>query len=156
VDQVFFFQVVTLEPKLKINWDPTFKLRRALDRKIHFSLVLFNIVVDMFAIILNRTKERSDKRDCATSNEWWLLTILQYAHDVVFFMDHDIEQTKNMKLLLCAFKQLFGLQITIHTSEIFSKRMWSAIFTTLLLQHGLIPLSLLGYPNAFMKNNNKY
>jgi hypothetical protein len=155
VDQVFF-PGGNIGTEVKDQLDPTFKLRRALDRKIHFSLLLFNIVVDMLAIILNRTKERSDKRDCATSNEWWLLTILQYAHDVVFFMDHDIEQTKNMKLLLCAFKQLFRLQITIHKSEIFSKRMWSAIFTTLLLQHGLIPLSLLGYPNAFMKINNKY
>lgn len=34
-------------------------------------------------------------------------------------MGHDIEQAKNMKLLLFAFEQLSGLKINYHKSEIF-------------------------------------
>jgi hypothetical protein len=34
-------------------------------------------------------------------------------------MDHDLEQAKNMKLLLCVFEQLSGLKINFHKSEIF-------------------------------------
>ena len=37
------------------------------------------------------------------------LSVLQYADDTIIFMDHDIEQAKNLKLLLCDFEQLFGL-----------------------------------------------
>jgi hypothetical protein len=47
------------------------------------------------------------------------LSILQYADDTVIFLDHDLEQAKNMKLLLTAFEQLSGLKINFHKSEIF-------------------------------------
>jgi hypothetical protein len=47
------------------------------------------------------------------------LSILQYADDTILFMDHDIEQAKNLKLLLCVFDQLSGLKINFHKSELF-------------------------------------
>jgi hypothetical protein len=34
-------------------------------------------------------------------------------------MDNDLEQAKNMKLLLCVFEQLSGLKINFHKSELF-------------------------------------
>jgi hypothetical protein len=34
-------------------------------------------------------------------------------------MEHNIEQAKNMKLLLSAFEQLSGLKINFHKNEIF-------------------------------------
>jgi hypothetical protein len=47
------------------------------------------------------------------------LSILQYADDIIIFMDNDLEQAKNVKLLLCVFEQLSGLKINIHKSELF-------------------------------------
>ena len=47
------------------------------------------------------------------------LSILQYADETIIFIDHDLEQAKNLKLLLCAFEQLSGLKINFHKSEIF-------------------------------------
>jgi hypothetical protein len=50
------------------------------------------------------------------------LSILQYADDTIIFLDHDLEQAKNMKLLLTTFEQLSGLNINFHNfhkSEIF-------------------------------------
>jgi len=38
--------------------------------------------------------------------------------DTIIFMDNDLERAKNMKLLLCAFEQLFGLKINFHKSEL--------------------------------------
>jgi hypothetical protein len=32
------------------------------------------------------------------------ISILQYADDAILFMDHSIDQDRNMKLLLCAFE----------------------------------------------------
>jgi hypothetical protein len=48
----------------------------------------------------------------------WLF-ILQYADDTILFMEHDLEQDVNMKLLLCAFELLSGLKINFHKSELF-------------------------------------
>ena len=47
------------------------------------------------------------------------LSILQYADDTIISLDHDIEQAKNMKLLLSIFEQMSGLKINFHKSEIF-------------------------------------
>jgi len=38
------------------------------------------------------------------------LLILQYADDLMLFLEHDIEQAMNIKLLLCTFEQLLGLK----------------------------------------------
>lgn len=43
------------------------------------------------------------------------LSILQYADATTIFMDHDLKQAKDMKLLLCVFEQLSGLKI-LHKS----------------------------------------
>lgn len=37
----------------------------------------------------------------------------------MIFLDHDLEQAKNLKLLLCMFEQLSGLKINFHKSELF-------------------------------------
>ena len=45
---------------------------------------------------------------------------LQYANDMILFMEHDLEKAKNLKLLLLTFKQLSGLKINFHTSDCFA------------------------------------
>ena len=47
------------------------------------------------------------------------LFILQHADDTILFMENDLEEAKNMKLLLCAFEQLSDLKINFHKSEMF-------------------------------------
>jgi hypothetical protein len=47
------------------------------------------------------------------------LSVLQYADETIIFMDNDLEKTKNMKSLLCAFEQLSGLKINFYKSELF-------------------------------------
>jgi hypothetical protein len=38
--------------------------------------------------------------------------------DTIIFMDHDLEKTENLKVLLYAFEKLSGLKINFHKSEI--------------------------------------
>jgi hypothetical protein len=45
--------------------------------------------------------------------------MLQYVDDTIIFLDHELEQAKNLNLLLCAFEQLSGLKFNFHKSEIF-------------------------------------
>ena len=73
----------------------------------------------MLAIILNRAKEEGQVRGVVPHIVEDGLSILQYVDDTVIFMDHDIDQAKNMNLLLCAFEQLSSLKINFHKSEIF-------------------------------------
>jgi hypothetical protein len=47
------------------------------------------------------------------------LSILQYADGTILFMEHDMEKSRNLKLILTAFKQLSGLKINFHKSEMF-------------------------------------
>ena len=72
----------------------------------------------MLAIIIARAKEDDQIKGIVPHLLEDGLSILQYADDTIIFMDHDIEQAKNMKLLLCTFEQLSGLKINFHESEI--------------------------------------
>jgi hypothetical protein len=47
------------------------------------------------------------------------LSILQYADDMILFIEHNFDQANNMKQLLSAFEYLSDLKINFHKSEIF-------------------------------------
>ena len=47
------------------------------------------------------------------------VSILQYADDTILFMEHDVATARNMKLVLCLFKQLSGMKINFQKSELF-------------------------------------
>ena len=83
------------------------------------SPILFNIVVDMLAIIIVRAKEDGQVKGVVPHLVEEGLSILQYADDTIIFLDHDIDKAKNIKLLLCVFEQLSGLKINFHKSEKF-------------------------------------
>lgn len=46
------------------------------------------------------------------------LTILQYANDTIFSFEDDIESARNLKIILCVFEHLTGLEINFLKSEI--------------------------------------
>jgi hypothetical protein len=73
----------------------------------------------MLSTLINRAKEDRKVRGLVPHLVDGGISILQYANDTILFMENDLEQTKNMKLLLCAFEQLSGLKINFHKSEVF-------------------------------------
>jgi hypothetical protein len=83
------------------------------------SPILFNIVADMLALLINRAKADGQIRGVIPHLVDDGLSILQYADDTIIFLDHDLEQDKNLKLHLCAFELLSGLKINFHKSEVF-------------------------------------
>ena len=48
------------------------------------------------------------------------LSILQYADDTILFLDHNMLQARELKLVLSTFEQLSGLKINFHKSELFT------------------------------------
>ena len=88
------------------------------------------------------------------------LSILQYADDMVLFMEDDLDEAKNLKLVLVAFEKLSGLKINFHKSELFCfgaannhsleyKRIFGCV-------EGSFPFRYLGIPMHYRKLSNKH
>ncbi|WVZ79833.1 LOW QUALITY PROTEIN: hypothetical protein U9M48_027365, partial [Paspalum notatum var. saurae] len=84
--------------------------KKASDKEIHFH---------HFCSILRRAKLDGQFEGVIPHLVDGGLSILQYADDTILFMDHDLNKTRNMKLLLFAFEQASGLMINFHKSELF-------------------------------------
>jgi hypothetical protein len=71
----------------------------------------------MLTLLISRAKEDGQITGLVPHLVEKDLSILQYTDDTILFMDHDIEQAKNLKLLLCVFDQyteLFGCGMGKH------------------------------------------
>jgi hypothetical protein len=96
-----------------------FQTHRGVGQGDLLSLILFNIVVDMLAILINRAKNGGQISGVIPNIIDNGLCILQYADNTILFKDHNLEQAKNMKMPLAAFEQLSGLKNNYHKSELF-------------------------------------
>jgi hypothetical protein len=83
------------------------------------SPLLFNLVVDMSALLITQAKEDGQIRGLVPHLVDGGISILQYVDDTILFIEHDLEQATNMTLLLCAFENLSGLKINFHKNELF-------------------------------------
>jgi retron-type reverse transcriptase len=87
-----------------------FQTKKGLRQGDPISPLLFNIVVDMLAILINRAKREGHTNGVVSHLVDDDLSILQYVDDTIIFLDHDLEGAKNLKILLCAFEQLSGVK----------------------------------------------
>lgn len=106
---------------IKVNDEigPYFQTKRGLCQGDPMSPILFNIVAGMLALLIKRAKVDGQLGGVIPHLLDDGLSIIQYADDIIIFLDHDLEWAKNLKLLLVVFEQLSGLKINFHKSEIF-------------------------------------
>jgi hypothetical protein len=71
-----------------------FQMKKGLRQGDPMSLILFNIVVDMLAILIARAKEAGQVEGVIPHLVQDGLSILQYADDTVIFMSHDVERAR--------------------------------------------------------------
>jgi hypothetical protein len=106
---------------IKVNDDvgKYFQTKKGLRQGDPLSPMLFNIVADMLAIIIERAKADGLIEGVVPHLVDGGLSILQYADDTILFMEHDLVKATNLKLILSAFEKLSGLKINFHKSELF-------------------------------------
>ena len=137
---------------IKVNDDVGnyFQTRKGLRQGDPASPILFNIVADMLATLIERAKSVGQITGVIPHLVEGGLSILQYADDTILFLDRDLEKARNLKLLLCAFEDLSGLKINLHKSELFcfgeaaeTSQEYADIFGC---QIGHFPMKYLGLP----------
>jgi hypothetical protein len=122
------------------------------------SPMLFNLVAHMLSLFINRAKEDGQIRGLVPHLVDGGLSILQYADDTILFMEHDLEQAANVKLLLCAFEQLLGVKINFHKCEMLcygeAKEVENQYTTLFGCGSGQYPFRYLCIPMHHRKINN--
>jgi len=113
----------------------------------------------MLAVILSRAKNNEQVKGVIPHLIEGGLSILQYADDTVIFLDHDLDQAKHLKMILCLFEQLSGLKINFHKSEIFcfgQAKDYATLYADLFgCKIGSYPFHYLGLPMHFKKLRNR-
>ena len=144
--------------KINDSIGPYFQTKKGLRQGDPLSPILFNIVADMLAILIGRAKNEGHVNGIIPHLVDDGLSILQYADDTILFMDHNFDQAKNLKLILCAFEQLSGLKINFHKSELFcfgeAKNFESQYLDLFGCERGSLPFKYLGIPIHYRKLRN--
>jgi hypothetical protein len=106
---------------IKVNDDIglCFQTLKGLRHGDPLSSMLYNIVVDMFATIIERAKNDGLIEGVVPYLVDGGLSILPYTDVTILFMEHDLEKARNLKLILLAFEQLFGRKNNFYKSELF-------------------------------------
>jgi hypothetical protein len=145
---------------IKVNDDigHYFQTKKGLRQGDPLSPILFNIVADMLAIMIERAKSDGLFEGVIPHLVDGGLSILQYADDTILFMEHDLESAKNLKLILSAFEHLSGLKINFHKSELFyfgeaqeHAQLYAELFEC---NQGQFPIRYLGIPIHFRRLTN--
>jgi hypothetical protein len=146
---------------IKVNDDigHYFQTLKGLRQGDPMSPILFNIVADMLAVLIARAKEDGQIRGLVPHLVEGGISVLQYADDTILFMEHDLEKSINMKLILSFFEQLSGLKINYHKSEIYcfgkAKEVEHDYRTIFGCEVGSLPFKYLGIPIHYRRLLNK-
>jgi hypothetical protein len=84
-----------------------FQTRKGLRQGDPLSPMLFNIVADMLAILIERAKSDGQIEGVIPHLVDGGLSILQYADDTILFMEHDLEKARNLKIDLGSLRATF-------------------------------------------------
>jgi hypothetical protein len=135
-----------------------FQTTKGLRQGDPLSPILFNIIVDMLAVLIARAKKDGQVDGLIPHLVDGGVSILQYADDTIIFMEHDIQKVLNMKLILCIFEQFSGLKINFHKSELFcfgrAKEIQDEYKVLFGCEIGSLPFRYLGIPIHFRRLKN--
>jgi hypothetical protein len=87
------------------------------------------------------------------------LSILQYADDMILFLEDGLEKAKGLRLVLSAFEKLSGLKINFHKTELFcfgdTKERTAEYVRLFGCKEGEFPFRYLGIPMSPSRLSNR-
>lgn len=98
---------------------PYFKTHKGLRHGDALSPLLFDLVVDALAVIMEKANIYGFFKGVLNENLTHGVKMLQYVDDTIFLIQDDIESARKLKFILSAFQQMSGLTINFHKSELF-------------------------------------
>ncbi|WVZ81400.1 hypothetical protein U9M48_028780 [Paspalum notatum var. saurae] len=103
----------------------------------------------MPVLFINRAKENGQIQGLVPHLVEDGLSILKDTDDTIFFLEHNLEQVKNLNIILCSFEKFSRLKINFHTCDIFC---YEEIFGCSV---GCFPFRYLGIPMNHKMLQNK-
>ena len=105
---------------VKVNDEigPFFKTYKGLRQGDAMSPLLFDVVADALAVLMNNALNMDIVKGVLGNNENKGVNMLQYADDTIFLVKDDETSVRNLKFILGAFEQMSGLKINFHKSEL--------------------------------------
>jgi hypothetical protein len=70
------------------------------------SPILFNLVVDILDVLVKRAQKEGLLTGLGTYLVDWGVAILQYADDTILLLEDNLDQARNLKVILCLFEQM--------------------------------------------------
>lgn len=104
-----------------VNGAPTdeFTPARGLRQGCPLSLLLFNLVGEVLSKLITVANKEGIFSGIKLPNTDFELTHLQYADDVIFFIDSDEKSIRGIKRVLQCFELLSGLHINFNKSSVY-------------------------------------
>jgi len=114
----------------------------------------------MLAILVSRAKINGQFRGLVQNLIDDGLSILQYADNMILCLEDNLEEARNLKLVLGAFEKLSGLKINYHKSELFcfsaAKHRGNEYMEIFGCVQGSFPFKYLGIPMHFWRLSNRH
>lgn len=129
---------------------PFFRTFRGLRQGDPLSPLLFNLVGDALAVILEKAKERGILKGLVPDLVPRGLSHLQYADDTILFIKVGDDNVRVLKFLLFCFEEMSGMKINYQKSEVYvlgvDKEEEIRIANMLNCKVGTMPFTYLGLP----------
>jgi hypothetical protein len=96
-----------------------FRAYKGLRQGDPLSPLLFNVVVDVLAEMLDSARKKGRIKGVVPNLVERGISHLQYADDTVVLIQDDEESILNLKLILYCFENMSGMRINYHKSELY-------------------------------------